>query len=399
MEPIKASYLARSEFKADPYPFYARMRREAPVFRLSVPFYSNAFLVTRYDDVAALLKDERLSRDITAKMPWLPRFTRPLADNMLGREPPDHTRLRRLISMAFTPRRIEKLEERVRAVCDDLLGAVRPGAPFDLVAGYALPLPLTIIAELLGVSREERRRFHTLLQGSLAIGAPTRFLDFPKALPYVWLLMRYFRRLFAERRLRPRDDLLSALVQAEEAGDRLSSDELLGTATLLLFAGYETTVHLIGSGALALLRHDDQRARLVSDPELAGPAIEELLRYTSPVEMTPPRLALEEVRVASVTIPQGAFVSFVLGSANRDESKFTQPDRLDLGREPNRHLAFGHGHHFCLGATLARMEARIALTTLFAKWPGARLAQPVESLRWRPLLPLRGLQALPVVSS
>ena len=399
MEPIKASYLARSEFKADPYPFYARMRQDAPVFRLSAPFYSQAYLITRYDDVMCMLKDERLTRDITSKMPWLPRFTRPLADNMLGREPPDHTRLRKLVSMAFTPRRIEQLRARVRAVCDELLAAAPPGTPFDLVGGYALPLPLTIIAELLGVPPEERRRFHTLIQGSLVIGAPTRFLDLPKALPYVWLLMRYFRGLFAERRLRPRDDLLTALVQAEEAGDRLSADELLGTAILLLFAGYETTVHLIASGALALLRDDEQRERFVSDADLAESAVEELLRYTSPVEITPPRLTLEEVTVAAVTIPKGTFVAAVLGSANHDESRFAQPERLDLGRDPNRHLAFGHGHHFCLGATLARMEAQIALTSLFSRWPHARLAQPAESLRWRPLLPLRGLQALPVTSS
>jgi cytochrome P450 PksS len=399
LEPIKAAFLARPEFKADPYPFYARMRQEAPVFRLSAPFYSQAFLITRYDDVVAMLKDERFSRDITSKMPWLPRFTRPLADNMLGREPPDHTRLRKLVSMAFTPSRIQKLQERVRAVCEELLCAVRPGTPFDLVQGYALPLPLTIIAELLGVPPEERPRFHRLIQGSLAIGAPTRFLDFPRALPYVWLFMRYFRRLFRERRLRPRDDLLTALVQAEEAGDRLSFDELMGTATLLLFAGYETTVHLIACGSLALLRDHEQRARFVSEPDLTESAIEELLRYTSPVEITPPRLSLEEVTIASVAIPKGVFVAAVLGSANHDESRFAQPDQLDLGREPNRHVAFGHGHHFCLGATLARMEARIALTTLFSKWSRLRLAQPAESLRWRPLLPLRGLQALPVVET
>jgi cytochrome P450 PksS len=210
--------------------------------------------------------------------------------------------------------------------------------------------------------------------------------------------MRYFRKLFAERRLRPRDDMLTALVQAEEAGDHLDADELLGTAILLLFAGYETTVNLIASGALALLENPEQRELFVQEPLRAGAAIEELLRHTSPVEITPPRLTLEEVTYASVTIPKGAFLAGVVGSANHDQSRFREPDRLDITREPNRHLSFGHGHHFCLGAALARMEAQIALTTLFRRRPGLRLAEPAGNLRWRRMLPLRGLQALPVTS-
>jgi cytochrome P450 len=400
VKPVKASFLARPEFKADPYPFYARMREEAPVFRLSIPFLPQFWLLTRYDDIVAMLKDERSSRDLLAKLPWFPRFARPLLDNMLGREPPDHGRLRKLVSMAFTPRRIDELRGQVERVCEDLLSAAPSGRPFDLVADYALPLPLTVIAGLLGVPPADRQRFHILVRGSLPLGVPTgSLLDIPRALPSVWQLMRYFRGLFAERRLRPRDDLFSALVQAEEAGDRLSSDELLGTATLLVAAGYETTVHLIASGALALLQNPDERARFVERPGLAGSAIEELLRYTSPVEMTTPRITLEDVAFASVRIPKGSLVSGVLGSANRDQSQFVEPDRLDVGREPNKHVAFGVGHHFCLGASLARLEARIALTTLFRHRPALRLAQPAESLRWRKSLPLRALTALPVRSS
>jgi cytochrome P450 len=267
------------------------------------------------------------------------------------------------------------------------------------VRGYALPIPLTVIADLLGIPKADRHRFHVLTRGSLSIGAPTRILDVPLALPYVWLLGRYFRELFAERRARPRDDLLTALVQAEDVGDRLSGDELLGTAILLLLAGYETTVNLIGSGALALLQHAEQRDRFMRDPDLAGPAIEELLRYTSPVEITPPRVTREEVGLGSVTIPRGEFVAAVLGSANHDESRLAGPEALDLAREPNRHVAFGQGVHFCLGANLARMEGQIALTTLFRRLPGLRLAKPVESLRWRKTLPLRGLVELPVLSA
>jgi cytochrome P450 len=396
MDPLTASQLARPQFKADPYPFYARMRAESPVFPIRAVMYGQAWLVTRYDDVVALTRDERISKNISSKMPWLPRFLQPLHQHMLNRDPPDHTRLRRLASQAFTPARIEGLRGRVQAVCDDLLTAAARRGSCDLLADYALPLPLNVIADLLGIPPEDRRRFHTLTRGSLPLGAPTSLWDFPLAVPYVVLLMRYFRRLFAERRARPQDDLISALVQAHEAGDRLSEGELLGTAVLLLMAGYETTVNLIGSGALALLQHPDQRDRLVRDPALAGPAVEELLRYTSPVEIMPPRVTRTAVTIGGTAIPGGAYVAAVLGSANRDESQFRDPDTLDLSRDPNRHLAFGLGAHVCLGAALARLEGEIALTTAFRRFPGLRLAVPADTLRWRRTLPLRGLEALPV---
>ena len=399
MNPVKASVLARPDFKANPYPFYARMRAEAPVFPITGPFGIRAWLVTRYDDVVGVIKDdERFAKDISSKMTWLPPFARALNHHMLNRDPPDHTRLRALVSQAFTARRIEQLRGRIETVCGDLLAAVPEGGSFDLVRAYALPVPLAVISDLLGIPQPDRDRFHVLTRGSLPIGAPTRIRDVPLALPYVWMLMRYFRRLFAERRLRPRDDLISAMVQAEEGGDRLSEDELLGMAVLLLFAGYETTVNLIASGVLALLQNPEERRRFVEDPGLAEPAIEELLRYTSPVEVTPPRVTRQEVTLGSVTIPPGEFVALVLGSANHDEARFPRPETLDLGRDPNRHVAFGQGLHFCLGANLARMEGQIALRTLLRQRPHLRLSQPAESLRWRPTLPLRGLEALPVSS-
>jgi cytochrome P450 len=374
------------------------MRADAPVFPITGPFGIRAWLVTRYDDVLSAIKDDRFAKDTSAKMTWLPRFARPLNDQMLNRDPPDHTRLRAPVSQAFTARRIEQLRGRIEAVCAELLDAVPEGASFDLVRAYALPIPLAVVSELLGIPPEDRRRFHVLTRGSLPIGAPTRLLDVPVALPYLWLLMRYFRRLFAERRVRPREDLISAMVQAQEGGDRLSEDELLGMAILLLLAGYETTVNLIASGALALLQNPEQRRRFLEEPGLAEPAIEELLRYTSPVEITPPRVTREEVDLGNVTIARGEFVALVLGSANHDETRFARPEALDLGREPNRHLAFGQGVHFCLGANLARMEGQIALTTLLRQRPRLRLAVAPESLRWRPALPLRGLEALPVSS-
>ena len=397
MEPIKASALAHPRFKANPFPFYARMRAVNPVFQASVPFIGRGWFVTRYEDVVTVAKDDRFSRDILPLVRRLPGFVRvPLTRQMLSQDPPDHTRLRKLVSQAFTPRRIERLRARIQVVCDELLEAATRTGSFDLIRDYALPIPLTVIAELLGIPKEDRQRFHTLAQGSLPISVASGILDIPMALPYAWLITRYFQRLFAERRARPGDDLLSALVQVEEAGDRLDEDELLGIANLLLVAGYETTMHLIGSAALALLRHPDQRARFVSEPGLTNSAIEELLRYTSPAEMATPRMAREDVTLATVTIPRGEWVIGVLGSANRDESVFRDPETLDLARDPNPHVAFGQGRHFCLGASLARMEAQVALTTLFARFPGLRLTQSAESLRWRKLLPLRGLAALPV---
>ena len=396
-EPIKASALAHPRFKANPYPFYAHMRAEAPVFPMSIPIIGRGWVVTRYDDVVTVAKDDRFSRDILPLVRWLPGFVRvPLTRQMLSQDPPDHTRLRKLVSQAFTPHRIERLRDRIQVVCDERLEAVSRKGSCDLVRDYALPIPLIVIAELLGIPKEERQRFHTLAQGSLPLSVASGIVDIPMALPSFWLIGRYFRRLFAERRARPGDDLLSALVQAEAAGDRLDEDELLGIANLLLVAGYETTAHLIGSAALALLQHPDQRARFVSEPGLTNSAIEELLRYTSPAEIATPRIAREDVTFGSVTIPRGAWVIAAIGSANRDESVFSDPETLDLARDPNPHLAFGQGRHFCLGASLARLEAQVALTTLFARFPGLRLAQPVESLRWRKLLPLRGLAELPV---
>src|SRR5687768_10468127 len=208
---LKARDLARSEFKANPFPFYARLRREEPVVRISAVFIK-AWLVTRYDDAAALLRDPRFSKHITSKLGYLPGFARALGENMLGQDPPDHTRLRGLVSKAFTPRRVEEFRGRIQAICDELLDAMRPG-DIDLVRDYALPIPLTVISDMLGIPEADRHRFHVLTRRSIVIGAPTRLRDVPMALPSVWLLMRYFRRLFAERRAHPGDDLLSALVE------------------------------------------------------------------------------------------------------------------------------------------------------------------------------------------
>lgn len=394
MGPIKALDLASPRFKADPYPFYARLRAEAPVFRTRVPVGGVAWLVTRYDDVLTVLKDERFANDWSPRMPWvLRRFARPLTQGMLNKDAPDHTRLRALVNKAFTPRRIEGLRERIQNVCNDLLDAAAPSGRIELVHAYALPLPVIIISELLGIPSRDRLQFYAWSKCMVEASSQMRIL---RAVPKVWSLFRYLHQVFSERRAHPQEDLVTALVQAEEAGDKLNEDELLAMMILLLVAGFETTTNLIASGTLALLQHPEQRDRFRQDPALTESAIEELLRYTSPLEVASVRHTREEVTIGAVTIPRGELVAPVLGSANRDEAQFPSPDVLDLGREPNRHLAFGLGAHFCLGAPLARLEGRMALTTLFRRLPNLRLAQPPESLRWRKSLVLRGLEELPL---
>ena len=399
MHPISVPNLASPAFKANPYPFYAQLRAEAPVFRTWLPTRQHAWLVTRYDDALLVLKDERLTKDRRIaiaegqKAPWMPAMLRPLAQNMLDLDDPDHARLRGLVHKAFTARLIERLRGRIQAICHELLDAAEASGRIDLIGQYALPLPVTIIAELLGIPASDRSGFH---RWSGSIVSVSSGADMLRALPAIWQLLRYMRRLIALRRADPRDDLLTALVQAEENGSSLSEDELLAMICLLLIAGHETTVNLIGNGTLALLQHPDQIERLRGDPTLIRPAVEELLRFTSPVELATERYAREAIELGGQQIARGELVLAVLGSANRDERQFAQPDALDLARDPNRHLAFGLGAHYCAGSPLARMEGAIAVQTLLDRMPHLRLASPHDRPRWRRGLFLRGLERLPL---
>jgi len=395
--------LASPQFKADPYPFYARLRADAPVWRTTLPDKRAAWLVTRYEDVARVLKDDTFAKDRLnamdqeqlTKKPWIPGFLKPLERNMLDLDDPDHARLRALVSKAFTPRLIERLRGRVEALSEELLDAMERKGGAELVDDYALPIPATVIAELLGVPAEDRRKFHRW-SGRLVSVSSGR--DMLRALPAALAFTRYLRKLIERRRVDPRDDLITALIRAEEVGDKLSEDELLAMAFLLLVAGHETTVNLIASGTLALLEHPEQAEALRRDPSLTKPAVEELLRYTSPVELATERYARDDVEIAGTTIPRGELVLGVIGSANRDERHFEDPDALDITRDPNRHLAFGRGGvHHCLGAPLARMEGQIAIGALLRRLPHARLAVAPETLRWHRGLFLRGLDELPVV--
>ena len=403
MDRINPPDLANPQFKANPYPFYARLRGEAPVWRTTLPDKRVAWLVTRYEDVAGVLRDDTFAKDrLNAmdpeqlrKTPWVPGFLKPLERNMLDLDDPDHARLRSLVSKAFTPRLIERLRGRIETLSEELLDVMERKGGAELVGDYALPIPATVIAELLGVPAEDRRKFHRW-SGKLVSVSSGR--DMLRALPAALAFTRYLRKIIERRRAEPGDDLLTALVRAEEAGDKLSEDEVLAMAFLLLVAGHETTVNLIASGALALLEHHEQAEALSSDPSLTKPAVEELLRYTSPVELATERYAREDVEIAGTTIPRGELVLAVLGSANYDEREFEDPDVLNLTRDPNRHLAFGRGGvHHCLGAPLARMEGQIAISALLRRFPHARLAVAPETLRWRRGLFLRGLHMLPLV--
>jgi cytochrome P450 len=402
MSEIAAPDLASSRFKANPHPFYAWLREEAPVWRTTLPDKRTAWLVTRYDDVAGVLKYDGFVKDPwsaqdpaqRAEGPWVPGFLKPLEQNMLDLDDPDHRRLRTLVAKAFTPRIIEGLRGRVEAICQELLDAMEHEGRADLVRDYALPLPATVIAELLGVPAGDHRKFHRWSNRIVSVSSGR---DVWRAMPAAVAFVRYLRKMSDRRRASPEDDLISALVQAEEAGDKLSQDELLAMSFLLLVAGHETTVNLIASGTLALIEHPEQLERLKADLQLIKPAVEELLRYTSPVEIATERYARQDLEVSGIHVPRGELVLAVLGSANRDERHFEDPDSLDLARDPNKHLAFGRGGiHHCLGAPLARMEGQIAITALLQRFPGIDLAVTSESLRWRRGLFLRGLERLPV---
>lgn len=395
--------LSSPALRANPYPTYARLRAEAPVTPGRAPIFGLVWLVTRYEDVLEGLKHPALSSDLRKRgngpsrfARWTPAILNTLQDTMVTTDDPDHRRLRELVHLAFSPRRVESMNRRIADVARDLLDRAARLTRIDLIADFALPLPLTIISEMLGVPDDERARFHRWSSGFLEIGAGGSPLKMLLQLPNGIRLMRFFERLIAARRAAPRDDLITALVQAETGGERLSHKEVLSMIFLLLLAGHETTVNLIANGVLALLQHPSELRRLREHPELIDSAVEELLRYGNPVEHGNVRLALEDLTLGGHHIPRGAIVLLLLASANRDERVFHEPDRLDLGREPNKHLGFGFGVHYCLGAQLARVEGRIAIGELVQRFPDLRLGVPEATLRWRSTVAVRGLEALPV---
>ncbi|MDH6136733.1 cytochrome P450 [Kitasatospora sp. MAA4] len=393
--PEQPSAPTPADLIADPHGSYARLREAGPVHSITGPDGLPIWLVTRYADVRQALADPRLSLDKRHAKPGNYRglaLPPALDANLLNMDPPDHTRIRRLVSQAFTPRRIEQLREPVQRIADELLDAVAPLGATDLITAYAAPLPIAVICDLLGVAPQDRRDFRSWTDALIAPD-PAR----PEAArAAVGAMIGFFTGLIARKRTEPGDDVLSALIAVRDQEDRLSEDELTSLAFLILFAGYENTVHLIGNAVLALLQHPDQLAALRADPALLGPAVEEFARYDGPAPLAIRRFPLEDLVIGGVTVPAGETVLLSLAAANRDPGHFADPDRLDLARRENGHLALGLGIHYCLGAPLARLETEIALATLLRRFPTLTLDTPPDTLHHRPSLRARGLLALPV---
>jgi len=387
----------------EPYPVYKALRENDPVHWSQ---FMEVWVLTRYDDCLAVLRDHarfssertRATNRFVQQMEAVREQSGPLGrtPTMLSLDPPAHTRMRNLVNLAFTPRAVERIRPHIREITDELLAAIDDPYRFDIVAGLAVPLPMIVIAEMLGVPVAERERFKAWssdIAGTLgAVFQPPEVIE--RAQRSSIELADYFRDQIDARRRQPRDDLLTALLQAEQQGDLLSEDELLATCILLLVAGNETTTNLIANGMLALIRHPEERRRLQGDPKLIASAVEELLRYDGPAQMTS-RVVLEDTELRGRRFEKGQIVLPVLGAANRDPEQFPDPDRLDLGRQNNRHLALGYGIHYCLGAPLAVAEAQVAISALLARLPEPELAgEP----KWAPSFILRGLRSLPVRS-
>jgi cytochrome P450 len=385
---ISSSELFTPEFSRDPNPTYARLRGERPVCPVTSPRF-DSFLITRYDDVKAALSDPRLSKDLYGPAQTYRKIFGPnsaaLNKNMLHSDPPEHTRLRRLVSQAFTPRRVEALRPRTAEVVDELIDAIAPLGSADLRHDFALREDFFALTDVI-------RTRGTAGRGSEKDQAAVQ--DAQQG------LADYLRGLIARKRAHPAEDLLSALISARDEDSKLSERELVSSTFLLLFAGHQTTADFLGNAIVALLTHPDQLALLHQRPDVLPNAVEELLRFDGSVPVASPRVALEDVEYRGVRIPAGSIVTIVLTAANHDPEHFPAPDGLDLARQRNSHLAFGHGIHFCLGVSLARMEAQIALRKLLRRLPDLTLAVAPEQLRRPPAAsPFRGLLELPVTFS
>ena len=381
-------------FAADPYPFYARLRAAGPVHFIEA---TGDWWAVHHHEAVQVLSDSRFVKGPSHPPELPPEYAHlpPLQSSMLMRDPPDHTRLRALVNRAFTPRVVEDLAPHIQKIADTLIDRLAGRDRAELMADFAFQLPAIVIAEMLGVPLEDRERFKAWSQRIIHLLDATQPEEVRREGWAAELqLLDYFHRLATQCRANPKDDLVGALVTAEERGDRLSPGEVLTMCALLLIAGHETTTNLIGGGMLCLLRHPDQLAFARAHPERMPAVVEELLRFVPPVHLDG-RVAADDVDLGGQRIQAGQWVLAVIASANRDESVFPEPERLDVTRARNPHLAFGRGIHFCLGAPLARLEARIALETLMRRLPGLA-TDPASPPTWNRNLVLRGLVSLPV---
>lgn len=381
--------------RANPYPYLRRLREQAPIYRNPLGHW----LISRHADVTAVFRDKRFGHG--THLLQQNNFRRPVEGRsrpFIMLDPPEHTRLRSLVNKAFTPRMVDRLEPRIQTIVDGLLDAALEQDTVDLMDAFAYSVPVMVISELLGVPREDMDSVKELSH-VVARGVDPDFQHTPEEMKTRAKAFadfdEYFRGLAAQRRDNPRDDLLSGLVAVRESGSALSEGELLTTCILLYVAGHETTMDLLGNGTLALTRNPDQLAIFREDPSIAASAVEELLRYDPPTQMTR-RTALEDVELDGHLIRQGEQVVLMRGAANRDPAAFPNPDDLDLTRADNKHVAFDGGIHFCLGAPLARLEGRIAFTTLIRRAPHLELAIDESELRYRDNLVIRGLVDLPI---
>ncbi|MGV3526267.1 MAG: cytochrome P450 family protein [Candidatus Sericytochromatia bacterium] len=391
--------LLSRDFQAHKISTYAWLREHAPVYKGKFSLL-NVYFVSRYGDCVSLLKDSRFVRNRShaiggGRFPFpIPKVLNLLADNMILADEPQHRRLRNLVHQAFTPRALTHLQTRIDTLSLQWLDALEGRDQVDLIADYALPIPVTVIGEMVGIEPEDRAVFRQAVEA-----VTTGFSGLNLLRTLAWDLpaaVRLVRQLIARKRQAPGEDILSALIQAEDQGQSLSEDELVSMVFLLILAGYETTVHLISNSVVTLLSHPAEWERLQATPALLGSAIEEVLRFCGPVEGTKMHYAQTDVSLHGVTLPRGAAVMPLLAAANRDPAAFAEPERFDIGRTPNKHLGFGQGIHYCLGAPLARLETQTALGRLFERFPQLQLALPPERLRLQTLPLWHRYAALPV---
>lgn len=397
------SNLTHSSVWNNPYPLYGQMRGAPGLVRSSQRFFGECWVATRYEDVETILKNTKVFKNDISNATgesspfqgfFVPRVVKAFARTMVFVDGLDHKRLRGLTAKAFTPARVNELEQRIGDVTRELLAEAAKEGTFDLMSSFALPLPLQIISDMLGVNEEERKSFHNKVH--LVTNIPTGW-DFIRRIPTFYGLYRFFKKLLNRKRKQPGDDLTSDLIRAEEDGDRLTPEELMGTVFLLLFAGHETTVNLIGNGTLALLENPEQRERVQAEPQLVPEAVEEMLRYYSPAHITNTRHVAEPFAFGTTQLDVGDKVIPLVGAANRDADVFTQAEQFDATRNPNKHLAFGAGPHFCIGAHLSRVEGRIAFQEMLSMFSSMELAVEPDTLKWRGASGgLRGLETLPV---
>nr|WP_261779941.1 cytochrome P450 [Paenibacillus xylanexedens] len=397
----KVDFLDHS-FIQQPFPVYEKLRAEEPVHRLLLPSGHAAWMVTRYEDAVNILQDGRFvtgvldnRNDETEES--LPPHQAIISRNLISVGPEDHRRLRRLIQKAFTPRMIERLRGRIVEISDELLDKIQAGntREFDLIEDYAFPLPIIVICEMLGIPLKEQDKFrawsNTIME---SVNNPQMNQESDEVMK---AFVDYLQELITERRNHIQHDLISDLISIEEEGDKLTEQELYALVFVLIIAGHETTVNLIGNGMLALLEHPQQKQLLMDQPDLIQAAVEEVLRFNGPAEISNVRWAAENVEFQGIQIRQGDMMLVALSSANRDSSQYENPDTFDITRKVNDHIAFGKGIHYCLGAPLARLEGEIAINALLHRLPEIRLNTDAELLEWRPGMIIRGLKAFPVV--